>query len=40
MKIESITIIDKIRGEGVDLTLVNGKLRHVDKLEPRDWGGE
>ena len=38
MRIENVTIIDKIQRKGVDITFVDGKLRHVDKLAPVDWG--
>jgi len=34
----TITIIDKARNKGLDITMRDNKIAHVDYLEPSDWG--
>lgn len=44
MDIQSITVIDKERQQGISASFVieNGKIagKHIEKLEPSDWGEE
>ena len=44
MKIERITILDKIIGKGIDIVLMldpKGRIinKHIDHLIREDWGG-
>ena len=34
----TVTIIDKLEQKGIDITMRDNEIIHIDYLEPSDWG--